>query len=132
LRTFLGGAGRPEAIKLPDAEIRRLVLRELKELLGAAGEPELIQIHRWPRSMPQYHVGHLDRLARIDQRLAAHPRLALAGSAYRGVGVPQCIAGGERAAETVLAMFERAQASRCDPGALASGRPPGTGGAESV
>jgi oxygen-dependent protoporphyrinogen oxidase len=56
--------------------------------------------------MPQYHVGHLQRIARIEQLAARHRCLALAGNAYRGVGIPQCIASGESAAEELLACLE--------------------------
>jgi oxygen-dependent protoporphyrinogen oxidase len=63
--------------------------------------PLVTDIARWPRSMPQYHVGHLARVARIEQLATAVPTLALAGNAYRGVGIPQCIASGEAAAERI-------------------------------
>ena len=56
--------------------------------------------------MPQYHVGHLDRVARIEQLAARHPTLALAGNAYHGVGIPQCIASGEQAAERIAAQLK--------------------------
>jgi oxygen-dependent protoporphyrinogen oxidase len=52
--------------------------------------------------MPQYHMGHQDRVARIQTLLAAHPRLALAGNAFEGVGIPDCVQSGERAAERVF------------------------------
>jgi oxygen-dependent protoporphyrinogen oxidase len=81
---------------------------ELTELLQISGEPLLADIARWPRSMPQYHVGHLDRLRRIERLAAAHPRFALAGNAYRGVGIPQCITSGQAAAERIAAGFSAA------------------------
>ena len=56
---------------------------------------------RWPAAMPQYHMSHLDRLGRINAGLAKLPALALAGNAYEGVGIPQCIQSGETAAEQV-------------------------------
>ncbi|MBM2823008.1 MAG: protoporphyrinogen oxidase, partial [Thermoleophilia bacterium] len=59
-------------------------------------------IHRWPRGMPQYVMGHPERLERIDERLSEIPGLALAGAAYRGVGIPDCIHSGEVAAESVV------------------------------
>ena len=61
-------------------------------------EPERTWIHRWPRGMPQYVLGHPERLERIDAAVARHPGLALAGAAYRGVGIPDCIHSGEEAA----------------------------------
>jgi oxygen-dependent protoporphyrinogen oxidase len=75
------------------------VRRELQALLGVTGEPLLTRIHRHPRAMPQYRVGHLDRMARIAAHLAPHHGLFLAGNAYRGVGIPDCIHSGEVAAE---------------------------------
>jgi protoporphyrinogen/coproporphyrinogen III oxidase len=56
-------------------------------------------VFRWPRAMPQYTLGHLERLATIERRLAGWPGLFVAGNAYRGVGIPDCIASGEAAAE---------------------------------
>jgi oxygen-dependent protoporphyrinogen oxidase len=103
LRVFVGGACQPELARLDDDSMRRLVLGELGELLGARGEPSVCDIARWPASMPQYHLGHLDRIARIDRLVADLPGLALAGNAYRGVGIAQCIRSGQQAAETVTA-----------------------------
>ena len=101
LRTFVGGAMQPELNDLPDDELQRLVQSELSELLGVRGEPEISLVVRYPRAMPQYHVGHLDRVARIEALTARHPGLALAGNAYRGVGIPDAIHSGESAAMLV-------------------------------
>jgi oxygen-dependent protoporphyrinogen oxidase len=101
IRVFIGGATQPELLDLPDDKLRRIALDELADLLQVTGEPLVVDIARWPRSMPQYHVGHLARVARIEQLAAACPMLALAGNAYRGVGIPQCIASGEAAAERI-------------------------------
>jgi oxygen-dependent protoporphyrinogen oxidase len=101
IRVFIGGALQPELARLPDADLERIAVEELTDLLQIAGEPLLTDIARWPNSMPQYHVGHLDRIAGIEQLASRHPGLALAGNAYRGVGIPQCIASGQRAAEHV-------------------------------
>jgi protoporphyrinogen/coproporphyrinogen III oxidase len=78
--------------------------------LGVTAEPVLTRVHRWPRGMPQYVLGHPERLARIDDALAAHPGLALAGAAYRGVGIPDCIQSGELAAESVARALAGARA----------------------
>jgi oxygen-dependent protoporphyrinogen oxidase len=102
IRVFIGGALQPELSELPDAELRRIAFEELSDLLQITGEPLLVDIARWPASMPQYHVGHLQRVARIEQLAARHPNFALAGNAYHGVGIPQCIASGHRAAESLL------------------------------
>ncbi|MGC4002748.1 MAG: protoporphyrinogen oxidase [Pirellulales bacterium] len=102
LRVFVGGALRPELNRLDDAALTELALREVRRIYGIQGEPLTTLVARWNGAMPQYHLGHLERIARIDAAVAALPGLALAGAAYRGVGIPQCIRDGRRAAETVL------------------------------
>ena len=103
LRVFVGGARRPEVAAMSDEELTPLVLGELGRLLRIRGEPCYRNIARWPGTMPQYHVGHKELVARIESRVAALPNLALAGNAYHGVGLPDCIHGGELAAERILA-----------------------------
>lgn len=98
LRAFVGGSLAPEKLELDDASMIDAVNGDLKRLLGA-GKPLEAQVNRWPRSMPQYHLGHLERIARIDTRLAQHPGLLLAGNAYRGVGIPDTIRVAREAAE---------------------------------
>jgi oxygen-dependent protoporphyrinogen oxidase len=102
LRTFVGGAMQPELMELSEDEIKRLVQSELEEILGVTWKPDFTIVARWMRSMPQYHVGHLDLVAAIDRELAGFPRLALAGNAYHGVGIPDSIHSGELAAERVF------------------------------
>jgi oxygen-dependent protoporphyrinogen oxidase len=101
VRAFVGGALRPDLVALGDAELTATVRGELEHLLGIRAEPALVRVHRYPRAMPQYAVGHLDRVAQIESRAAALPGLALAGGAYRGVGIPDCVRSGEAAAEVV-------------------------------
>ncbi len=105
LRVFVGGARRPELAEMPDEELRPLVIRHTAALLGIAGEPIFCDIAHWPRTMPQYHVGHKTLVAGIEARAAALPHLQLAGNAYHGVGLPDCIHTGELAAERLLASF---------------------------
>ena len=105
IRVFIGGALQPTLVDLPDNALRQIAFDELSSLLGITGEPVIADIARWPRAMPQYHVGHIDRVTRIEQLAARHSDLALAGNAYRGVGIPQCIASGERAAEQLASLF---------------------------
>jgi len=102
VRAFIGRAGQPDPLRLSDQELLALVRQELRDVLGVTAAPVLHRIHRWPDAMPQYTLGHLDRLALIDQRLAAHQGLFLAGAAYRGVGIPDCIQSGEEAAASAL------------------------------
>jgi oxygen-dependent protoporphyrinogen oxidase len=103
IRAFLGGAGRPDLLELPDDALVDTAHRELARLLRIRGGPLLRHLERWPGVMPQYHVGHLDLVRSIEGRAADIPGLALAGNAYRGVGVPHCIRSGEQAAERIAA-----------------------------
>lgn len=96
LRVFCGRFER-----ISDQNFLRLA-REEVGLLGVRAEPLFSQLHRWPRGMPQYVLGHAERLARIDERVSEIPGLAVAGAAYRGVGIPDCIASGEDAAESIV------------------------------
>ena len=82
--------------------MEKSVREELADLLGLRAEPLFCRIHRHPRSMPQYHVGHRERVQRIEAYLAKIPALALAGNAYHGVGIADCIHSGEEAAEKLL------------------------------
>ena len=102
IRAFLGRAGQPDPLHLSDQELLALVREELRAVLGVTAAPVLHRIYRWPGAMPQYTLGHLDRLTTIDRRLSAHPGLFLAGAAYRGVGIPDCIQSGEAAATSAL------------------------------
>ena len=101
MRTFVGGALDPETATLGDERLLPLVLAELRDVLGARGEPQIVQIDRWWGAMPQYTVGHTDRMAHIQRLVAAHRGLALAGAAYEGVGIPQVIASGQAAAASL-------------------------------
>jgi oxygen-dependent protoporphyrinogen oxidase len=103
VRVFVGGALDPATTQLPDADLATLAREEVATLIGATGMPLLVQVDRWQGAMPQYHVGHLDRVARIEGAAAAIGTFALAGAAYRGVGIPQVIASGQVAAAAVLA-----------------------------
>jgi oxygen-dependent protoporphyrinogen oxidase len=102
IRVFIGGALQSKLLDLSDADLHRIALEELTELLHITGEPLISDIARWPRSMPQYHVGHLARVSRIEQLVAGYSTLALAGNAYHGVGIPHCVASGQAAAERIV------------------------------
>lgn len=101
LRTFVGGAMQPEMLEQSDEEIRATVLGELKEILGVRGEPDFVEVCWHRNSMPQYHVGHCERVARIRELTGKFDGLELAGSGYSGVGIPDCVASGESAAENI-------------------------------
>jgi oxygen-dependent protoporphyrinogen oxidase len=101
LRAFLGGAMQPELFNLDDEEMQRRALDDLRDLLCLRAEPLFAQITRWPRSMAQYHVGHREKIARINERLERFPSLALAGNAYSGAGIPDCVRGGFASADKI-------------------------------
>jgi oxygen-dependent protoporphyrinogen oxidase len=103
VRVFLGGALDPRTARLPDGDLETVAREEAAALIGAHGQPLLVQVDRWEGAMPQYHVGHLDRVARIERAAAAVGGFALAGAAYRGVGIPQVIASGAAAGARVVA-----------------------------
>ncbi|MHB8865653.1 MAG: protoporphyrinogen oxidase [Pirellulaceae bacterium] len=101
IRVFIGGALQEELLGLPDEQLVDIARSELGELLGVRGEPLFHRIARLPASMPQYYVGHRQRVAAIRQRAAAAGGLFLTGNAYQGVGIPFCIYGAEKVAERV-------------------------------
>lgn len=108
MRTFLGGTLQSEMMGLEDAELIAAAREEIAVLLGVRAAPIFTHVQRWPEQMPRYAVGHLERVARIEHRAATLPGLALAGAAYRGVGVPDCIHSGEQAAEAVFDYLQSA------------------------
>jgi len=102
LRCFVGRAGRQQALDLADDALIRAVLAELSPLLVLRGEPVVARVYRWPASMPQYTVGHLDRLRTLRDALTGTPGLIAAGGGYEGVGLPDCIRQGQEAAAAAL------------------------------
>jgi oxygen-dependent protoporphyrinogen oxidase len=103
LRVFIGGALHGELVELADDQLVELARGECEALLGAAGEPTVLLVQRWPQAMPQYHVGHLGRVARIEGLLERWPTLEITSNALRGVGIPQCVRDAERAAQRLVA-----------------------------
>ncbi len=102
LRTFVGGALQPDMVALKEAELLSRVRADLRALLGIEQAPLFAEVAKWERSMPQYHVGHLQRVKRIREQVASLPHLALAGNAYSGLGIPDCIRSGEAAASDLI------------------------------
>jgi protoporphyrinogen oxidase len=102
LRCFLGGANDEAILQLTDEEMLAVVHRELREILHLEAEPKLQRVYRWRGAMAQYPPGHLDRVDRIEKAVAGIPGLAIAGNAFRGIGVPDCVRTGTVAAATVL------------------------------
>jgi oxygen-dependent protoporphyrinogen oxidase len=106
IRAFIGRAGQEGALHGTDEDLLNLVRDELRAVLGITAAPMLQRVFRWPQAMPQYTLGHLDRVAVIDKHLAVHPGLFVAGNAYRGIGIPDCIASGEAAATQTLTFIQ--------------------------
>ncbi len=104
LRGFVGGPHNQEVLERSDEELVELVRQEFCEILGLnpKAKPLFTRVYRWPRGMPQYTMGHLDRVELVENRSAEIKGLALAGGSYRGVGLPNCIESGEKAVSKIL------------------------------
>jgi oxygen-dependent protoporphyrinogen oxidase len=103
LRASVGRIGETTALQLEDAELIALVLRELRPLIGVDAQPVDARVTRWGGGLPQYAVGHLERIARIRAAVAAVPGLAVCGAAYDGVGVPACVGSARAAVDRLTA-----------------------------
>jgi protoporphyrinogen/coproporphyrinogen III oxidase len=104
LRASVGRAGREHDLQLPDDDLLRVILADLREQLGITADPEAVRLTRWPASFPQYEPGHSGRVDQVVAGLAAAaPGVVLAGAAWRGVGIPACIRQGREAAVAVAA-----------------------------
>jgi oxygen-dependent protoporphyrinogen oxidase len=102
VRGYLGGTGREAVLQEDDLDLVARVRTELAELAGVQGEPVHYEVSRWPQAMPQYLVGHVERMGALTVALSRYPGLALAGAAYRGIGIPDCIREGTEAAKRIL------------------------------
>jgi len=102
LRLFIGGSLQSELLRLSDQELGEIARRELHELMGVTTQPLLTMVARWDDSMPQYGLGHTRWAADVQAQVQRLPGLALAGAAYGGVGISDCIHAGELAAEAVV------------------------------
>lgn len=103
MRVFMGGSLRPDLLELSDDQLIDIARKEIRELFGPHSEPSFRHVVRWNRAMPQYAVGHLQKVQRIRSLEAQLPGLAITGNAYDGVGIPQCIRGAKQAAQRLLA-----------------------------
>jgi len=99
LRCFFAGVNAENVWPLSDQQIIGIVRNELQQILGLRAEPLFARVYKWKSAMAQYGVGHLERLDRIERLREQLPGLALAGNAYRGIGVPDCVRSGREAAK---------------------------------
>ena len=102
MRGFVGGARTPELLERSDDALIEAVRGDLGRLLGIRGAPTLARVYRWPDANPQLEIGHLERIARIDDYLGALPGFRIIGAAFRGVGIPDCVAAGRSAARAAV------------------------------
>jgi len=106
LRSMMGGATNSAAIDLSDQDVKQRTMAELKKIMGIAVEPDFVRIFRHQRAIPQYTVGHAERLAAIQARVAAHPGLFVTGNAFFGVGLNDCVNASNRTAEQILSRLQ--------------------------
>jgi len=102
VRCYVGGVGREGILELEDRALIARVRSELAGLSGVTADPQFVAVNRWMKAMPQYSMGHLDRLKEIEAALSRYGGLVLTGAAYRGVGIPDCIRNGTLAAQGVM------------------------------
>jgi oxygen-dependent protoporphyrinogen oxidase len=107
LRASVGRAGEPQVLQREDAELVAIVRRDLRALLGIEADPVDSLVTRWGSGLPQYAVGHVERVARVRAAVADIPGLAVCGATYDGVGIPACIASATAAADRVVAALDR-------------------------
>lgn len=105
LRAYLTPSGDRDWMQEPDEAILAAVREALAQVMGLTAEPLLTRLYRWPRSRPRYKVGHLERVGRIEASMAGVQGLYLAGAAYRGLGLPDCVRSGQEAAERIAAQL---------------------------
>ncbi|GHC15678.1 protoporphyrinogen oxidase [Kushneria pakistanensis] len=103
INAFIGGRRQPEAAEGSDADQVQQVLYDLRDLLGIRGDPVWQQVSRWPRAIPQYELGHLERIARLDSALERHAGLHLAGNWRDGIAVGDCLENGRKLGERLAA-----------------------------
>lgn len=106
VRAFVGGYRDEARASEPENELLACVRSELSDLMGIRAEPLFYKLYRWQNANPQYDVGHLDRIEQIEAAVARMPGLYLAGSSYRGIGLPDCIAGARSAIDALIRYLE--------------------------
>jgi len=104
IRSFVGGGHHEELVSLDDKELLAIVREELQELIGITAAPVFSKVYRWFEGMPKYTVGHLERVAAIDEKCASHRGLFLIGCSYHGIGIGDCVKSGFDAAAAIAAL----------------------------
>ncbi len=102
VRCYVGGVGREDILQLDDDALTAKVREELAAICGIRVEPSYVEVNRWWKAMPQYTLGHLNRLAQLEAAVSRYPGLVLTGAGYRGVGIPDCIRDGAVAGDRVV------------------------------
>jgi oxygen-dependent protoporphyrinogen oxidase len=102
VRCYVGGVGREAILQLDGQALVARVREELASMCGVTANPGYVEVNRWMKAMPQYTLGHLDRLNQIEGALSRYGGLVLTGAGYRGVGIPDCIRDGAVAADRVV------------------------------
>lgn len=102
LRAFIGGALQQHLLNYADVDLLNLVLADLRNLVGLSGKPIFSQVRRWQKASPQYNLGHLEKVTQIDLEVSKIKGLEVAGNAFHGIGIPDCIRSGNKAAESIF------------------------------
>ena len=109
IRVFVGGASHEHLVFQDDAEMIAMVQEELEDILGVRVKPIFVKVYRWKKAMPQYIVGHMERLRRIREALSQTPGIYLTGSAYKGIGISDCIVNSDEVAEEIVHFLKEAK-----------------------
>ena len=102
MRVFIGGSRTPDAHELSDDELLARADDGLRDLLRVSGDPVLVDICRWPVAIPQYHVGHLDKMKRLEAVIAGQPNLDLVGNYLEGVSLNDCVRCATNMADEII------------------------------
>ena len=101
-RTMVGGARAPQLADLPDEQLLDRVRVDLRDIMGLSADPEFVKIYRHEKAIPQYRVGHADRLAAIEKELEVFPGLIMTGNAFRGVSLNDCVLNATKIAQRIV------------------------------
>ena len=114
VRCYLGGVGREAILERDDEALVRCVRDELASIVGLHATPQYVEVNRWHRAMPQYTIGHLDRLTQLEAAVSRFGGLTITGAGYRGVGLPDCIRDGTETAARTLRYLQSTVTNRSE------------------